>query len=76
MAQITQHFESEELRDRFKTKKQVEKVKNILTNFRMSEEDFENSYMAAEYAYQGQSADTLLQKLYDDFVEKQNNSAN
>ena len=64
------HFSSEELNDRFKSKKHVEKVKNILTNFRVTEEDFENSYLAAEYANRGGSTDYLLQKLYDDYVEK------
>ena len=73
---MAQYFTSEELNDRFTKKKHVEKVKTILTNFSLSEEDFENSYMAAEYANSSADVEFLLQKLYDDFVEKQNTSAN
>ena len=69
-------FQSEEMNDRFKSKKHIEKVKNILTNFRVTEDDFCNSYMAAEYANQGGTTDFLLQKLYDDFVEKQVTATN
>ena len=53
-------FSSDDMNERFSSKKHVEKVRNILTNFRMTEEDFVNSYLAAEYANQGGTTDFLL----------------
>ena len=63
------HFSSEDLNERFTKKVHVEKIKSILTNFSVTEEDFENSYLAAEYTNAGSSPDFLLQKLYEEFLE-------
>ena len=64
------HFTDSELNERFRTKGHVERVKAILDNYRISEDDFLCSYLAIEYAMKNSSIDSLLQKINDDYLEK------